>query len=86
MTKTYTIAYDECLFACIPDGVDLETELARQEAGAGIEIDRDSLNIASGLLLVDAPKDGDQVIWFGFSLGRLTDEAGEEFEYAVRRG
>lgn len=86
MSKTYTIAYDECLFACIPDGGDLEAELSRQESEAGIEIDRDSLKIESGLLLVDSAEDGDDVIWSGFSLGRLSNEAGEEFEYAVRRG
>ena len=86
MTKTYTIAYDECLFACVPDGDDLEAELSRQESEAGIEINRDSLKIESGLLLVDSTEDGDDVIWSGSSLGCLSSDAGEEFGYAVRRG
>lgn len=85
MVKTYTIAYDECLFACVPDGADLEAELQRVEAEAGITIDRGSLSIESGLHLVDADKEGDDVVWSGNALGWLSDETGRSFEYAVRR-
>jgi len=85
MTKTYTIAYDEILFACMPDGGDLEAELARFEDEARVEIDRDRLTIEGGLLLVDEPEEGDEVRYSGFAMGVLTDESGESFFYAVRR-
>lgn len=85
MTRTYTIAYDEdgYLYACIPDGVDLEAALAYEESQAQIEIDRDSLKIESGLFLVDDTEEGDDV--FGFDFGTLSDENGVSFAYAVRR-
>jgi hypothetical protein len=83
---TYTIAFDEVLFATVPDGADLETALREEERKAQIEIDRDALTVESGLTLTDDPDEAAEVVWSGTSLGCLMDEKGTTFQYAVREG
>lgn len=81
MSRTYTIAtnYSGMLAACVIDGADIGAAIK------SIDIDPSECAIVEGLLLVDSPEDGDDVVYSGFQMGRLTDEAGVEFEYAVRR-
>lgn len=84
---TYTIAYDEILYACVPDGDDaaLERELCEAEEQGRIEIDRDAVSIESGLMLTDEPPDDECLIaWQGHDAGWLSDESGTTYEYAIR--
>jgi hypothetical protein len=82
---TYTIAYGELLFACIPDGTDLEAELRAEEQKARIEIDRDALKVVSGLTLTNDPElaGNDWEFHSDMSVGSLGDTAGRSYEYAV---
>lgn len=84
---TYTIATLKStglLIACEPDGADMEAAISAEEATASVEFDRDDITIESGLILTDDDSTG-EVRYSGFDMGRLTDESGVEFRYAVRR-
>lgn len=84
---TYTIAFntdEDCLYACIPDGDDLEAALKALE-NSGTVIDRSKLTIEEGLILTDYYEDDDEVIYDNGFNADLTDVRGWIFVYAVRR-
>lgn len=82
--QTYTLAIaDGILFACLPDGGDVAaaiTEATAMSYGAGL-----SLDIVRGMVLTDAAKPGDEIVWRESSDSELLDEAGRRYRYAVRR-
>jgi hypothetical protein len=83
---TYTIVTNELLYACIPDGDDVEAALAQAEREGGVTIARDGLTIRAGLTLTNDPAEGDTIAWQGNALGWLTDSEGNAYNYAVRAG
>jgi hypothetical protein len=68
---TYTIAYDNVLFAVVRDGEDVIAAAADYAKDAGVEF--------------DDIEEGDDIVWQGASLGVLTDEGGRAYTYAVIR-
>lgn len=89
---TYTIAYCELLYACVPDGDDEALERELRDAGEqrsgddGVEpIRLDTVSIETGLILTDdKPDDASRIVWRGQDLGWLTDEHGKSYDYAIR--
>ena len=87
--KTYTVAYTTdsgLLLACVPDNTtdEIYKEIDRVEKEAGIEINRDDVVTEEGLILTnDAPR-GLNVRWSTGNAGRLNDETGVEFRYAIK--
>jgi len=87
--STYTIAYDTdsgMLLACVPDNTtdDIYTAIDKIEKEAGIDIDRDCVQTEEGLILSDeAPNGADVRFRTGIS-GRLSDENGVDFLYAIK--
>jgi hypothetical protein len=82
---TYTIAYDNVLFAVVRDGEDVIAAAADYAKDAGIEFDAAELAIVDRLTLTDDIEEGDDIVWQGASLGVLTDEGGRAYTYAVIR-
>jgi hypothetical protein len=83
--KTYTIATaNEMMIAIVPDGQDIAAEVARTAAEAGVTFDQ--FDTTTGLTLTDEPLPAtDQIVVYGDKMGRLTDEDGIGYLYAVAR-
>lgn len=85
---TYTIAYDEVLISCVPDGDEttLEAEIAEfQRQLERADLPCGSIDIERGLILTDdEPDDTSRIVWRGHDFGWLTDENGVSYDYAIR--
>jgi hypothetical protein len=82
--KTYTIATaHDMLIAIVPDGGDIAAEVERTAAEAGVTFDQ--FDTTTGLTLTDEPLADDQIVVYGDKMGRLTDEDGIGYRYAVKR-
>lgn len=84
MTKTYTIATaNEMMIAIVPDGQDIDAEVARVAEEAGVTFEQ--YDTITGLILIDDPTHFDTIVVHGDKMGRLTDEDGIGYLYAVKR-
>jgi hypothetical protein len=82
--KTYTIATaHDMLIAIVPDGQDIAAEVARTAAEAGVTFDQ--FDATTGLTLTDEPLANDQIVVYSDKMGRVTDEDGIGYLYAVKR-
>jgi hypothetical protein len=82
--KTYTIATaHEMMIAIVPDGQDIAAEVERTAAESGITFDQ--FDTTTGLTLTDEPLADDQIVVYGDKMGRVTDEDGIGYLYAVKR-
>lgn len=85
MTKTYTIATaNEMMIAIVPDGQDIDAEVARVAEEAGVTFEQ--YDTITGLTLTDTPLPvTDTIVVYGDEMGRVTDEDGICYLYAVKR-
>lgn len=82
--KTYTIATaDSMMIAIVPDGQDIAAEVERTAAEAGVTFEQ--FDTTTGLTLTDEPLADDQIVVYGDKMGRVTDEDGIGYLYAVKR-
>ncbi len=82
--KTYTIATaNDMMIAIVPDGQDIAAEVERTAAEAGVTFDQ--FDTMTGLTLTDEPTADDQIVVYGDKMGRVTDEDGIGYLYAVKR-
>jgi hypothetical protein len=82
--KTYTIATaNDMLIAIVPDGQDIAAEVERTAAESGITFDQ--FDTTTGLTLTDEPLADDQIVVYGDKMGRVADEDGIGYLYAVKR-
>lgn len=82
--KTYTIATaNNMMITIVPDGQDIAAEVERTAAEAGVTFDQ--FDTMTGLTLTDEPTADDQIVVYGDKMGRVTDEDGIGYLYAVKR-
>jgi hypothetical protein len=82
--KTYTIATaSDMMIAIVPDGQDIAAEVSRTADEAGVTFD--SFGTISGLTLTDEPAENDRIVVYGDKMGRITDEDGIGYRFAVVR-
>ncbi|WP_018262183.1 hypothetical protein [Methylobacterium sp. WSM2598] len=83
--RTYTLAFADVLYACLPDGADIDRVIEEEACVGCAEIDPGEVRVVRGLTLTAFPAAADEVVWCAGPDGDLTDEHGRCFPYAVRR-
>ncbi|MGY2050983.1 hypothetical protein [Methylobacterium sp. JK268] len=83
--RTYTLAFADVLYACLPDGHDIDHVIEEETCLGCAEIDPGEVQVVRGLTLTRFPVPADEVVWCAGPDGDLTDDQGRSFPYAVRR-
>ncbi|GJE04312.1 hypothetical protein [Methylobacterium isbiliense] len=83
--RTYALAFAEVLFACVPDGEDIDHILEGEACVGCAGNDPGEVRVVRGLTLTARLAASDEVVWCAGPDGDLLDESGRAYPYAVRR-